>query len=411
MKIAVPNRRDMLGGLAAAGGVGLSGCAAGRDGLRVDGGQEAGSVSAADPVRFLAPLRARDDRIFDITVCLRPFRAAGPRLDVERIGDTLVAHNYGHGGSGWSLSWGSSEVALRNALSNSPQRIAVIGCGALGLTSALLAQSAGKQVTIYARDLIHETSSMRATGAWSPDSRISRADAVASDFADRWEAMARASLKAFRGYLGLPGDPVRWMDHYAVIDRPATPSPPPQAGALEFGHYSDRLHDVTPRDETLAPGDTPFPARDVRRSSNLVFNIANYAHTLMAQFRAAGGKVERREFHDPRELARLPEKTVIHCTGYGARAFWRDETVVPIRGQIAWLIPQPELNYALRYRRITVLPRSDGIVIQAGSSRDMRGFGDDTLAPDRQHSLDAVATLAALYANFGAPARVRRRLF
>ena len=56
----------------------------------------------------LAPIRARTDRIFDIAVCLRPFRAAGPRVDTERLGDTLVVHNYGHGGSGWSLSWGSS---------------------------------------------------------------------------------------------------------------------------------------------------------------------------------------------------------------------------------------------------------------------------------------------------------------
>ena len=50
----------------------------------------------------LVPLRASVDRIFDITVCTRPFRAAGPRLDVEQVGDTLVVHNYGHGGSGWS---------------------------------------------------------------------------------------------------------------------------------------------------------------------------------------------------------------------------------------------------------------------------------------------------------------------
>ena len=90
-------------------------------------------------VSSLAPIRARTDRIFDIAVCLRPFRAAGPRLDTERLGDTLVVHNYGHGGSGWSLSWGSSSIAVAKAMQAQPQEIAVIGCGALGLTSALLA--------------------------------------------------------------------------------------------------------------------------------------------------------------------------------------------------------------------------------------------------------------------------------
>src|ERR1700722_18059992 len=56
----------------------------------------------------LAPIRAHPDRIFDIRCCIRPFRVNGPNFGTEQIGDTLVVHNYGHGGSGWSLSWGSA---------------------------------------------------------------------------------------------------------------------------------------------------------------------------------------------------------------------------------------------------------------------------------------------------------------
>ena len=121
---------------------------------------------------------------------------------------------------------------------------------------------------------------------------------------------------------------------------------------------------------------------------------------LMTQFRLGGGRIEHREFHDPQELAGLPEKVVINCTGYGARALWRDETVVPVRGQIAYLIPQPEFDYALEYRDVNVLPRSDGIVVQAVSGGDMRGYKDDSLAPDRQEADAAVQTLAELYSKF-----------
>src|SRR5450432_330401 len=85
----------------------------------------------------LAPVRASTDRITRISVCTRPFRAQGPRLEVEKIGSKTVVHNYGHGGSGWSLSWGSSSIAVRNAMAGGERDIAVIGCGALGLTSAL----------------------------------------------------------------------------------------------------------------------------------------------------------------------------------------------------------------------------------------------------------------------------------
>jgi len=37
---------------------------------------------APEAAPALVPIRAQTDRIFDIAVCLRPFRAAGPRLDV-----------------------------------------------------------------------------------------------------------------------------------------------------------------------------------------------------------------------------------------------------------------------------------------------------------------------------------------
>src|SRR5512132_979689 len=68
------------------------------------------------PAPALAPIRARPDRIIDVSVCTRPFRAQGPRIEAEqRFGKTIV-HNYGHGGAGWSLSWGSAKLALELVL-------------------------------------------------------------------------------------------------------------------------------------------------------------------------------------------------------------------------------------------------------------------------------------------------------
>ena len=391
-------RRGVLQGMAL---LGLSGCAA----------PAAGPILAplapgrGDPGLRLAPLRARPDRIFDISVCLRPFRAGGPRLDAERIGDALVVHNYGHGGSGWSLSWGSSEIAVGKALAMSPRAVAVIGSGPLGLTSALLAQAAGAQVTIYARELVPEMPSLRATGSFTPDSRIALADAVDPGFPDLWERMARASFKRYGSLLGLAGEPVRWMDRYLVSDPgPAPPRPAPapsQGNEPSFVNYSRRLRDLFPRTQLLEPGATPFHGFTVWRQENLMFNLASYASTLVGQFRLAGGRIERREFHSPGELAELPEKVVINCTGYGARALLGDESVVPVRGQIAWLIPQADFDYGLAYNGVNVVPRSDGICVQAVSGGDMRGYGEDSLVPDRAEADEAVATLAALYASFG----------
>src|ERR1700752_715513 len=162
----------------------------------------------------IMPIRADLDRIFRITVCLRPFRAAGPRLDVERVGDKTVMHNYGHGGSGWALSGGASAITVEKAMASGERDIAVIGCGALGLTSAILLQRAGAKVTIYAKERPPEVRSARATGSWTPGSRIALTNSLSADFPALWEKMCRYSFHTYESFLGMAGNPVEWTDRY-----------------------------------------------------------------------------------------------------------------------------------------------------------------------------------------------------
>jgi D-amino-acid oxidase len=392
------DRRGLMRGALVLGSLGMAGCS-----TLGDSSASPGALPVYDRVPMLAPVRARADRLFDITVCLRPFRAAGPRLDTEEIGKTFVVHNYGHGGSGWSLSWGSGTIAVRKAMSKAPKKIAVIGCGALGLTAARLAQDAGAQVTIYTRDLPPQTRSYRATGTFTPDSRIALTSAAASDFAAQWEEMARISFKTYRSYLGLPGTPVEWNDRYFLSDlspeEVAAHQPPPDP--LGFAKYSDHIGDLLPKTDVLPPGASPFPTRSVRRTANMVFNIPDYAHTLTTDFLVAGGAIERREFHSPADFDTLKEKVVINCTGYAARTLMNDSSVVPVRGQIGWLIPQPEVNYGVIYDGVSMLARRDGIVMQDLRGGDMRGYNDANETVDRDESVQVVQAMAALYAKFG----------
>jgi glycine/D-amino acid oxidase-like deaminating enzyme len=130
------------------------------------------------------------------------------------------------------------------------------------------------------------------------------------------------------------------------------------------------------------------------------FNIADYGHTLLSDFHAAGGKFVRAEFATLSDVARLKEKVVINCTGYGARALCKDESVVPVRGQIGWLIPQPEVTYGLFYNGVSMLARRDGIVVQVLQGGDVRGYNDSNETVDRAESEDAVKVLAELYSRF-----------
>jgi D-amino-acid oxidase len=381
------NRRDFLGGAAA---VGLAGCARRAKPI---------AVAPYDVLPKLMPIRAHADRIFRVTVCLRPFRAAGPRLDVERVGDKIVVHNYGHGGSGWSLSWGSSSVAVEKAMAAGERDVAVIGCGALGLTSAILLQRAGARVTIYAKERPPDVRSARATGSWTPDSRIALTNAVSPDFPALWEKMCRTSFHTYESYLGMAGNPVEWLDHYTLSDENQSErrGNRERAERLSFASYYDRVSDLTPHHQDLPPGTHPFPTRYARRNSSLTFNIAGYSRQLVNDFLVEGGKIERVEFQTPSELSRLVQKVVINATGYGARALWKDESIVPVRGQIAWLIPQPEVNYGVMYKNLNILARRDGIVVQDMGIGEMEGYNDANEQPDRAAAESAVGVAAELF--------------
>jgi hypothetical protein len=357
----------------------------------------------------LMPIRAHVDRIYDIKSCIRPFRTKGPNLGVEQIGGAIVAHNYGHAGEGWSLSWGSADMQVQKAMSYSPRKIAVIGCGIIGLTTAITAQKAGAEVTIYTRELLQRTRSVRANGVWGEGIGALASEAPAN-LGDIWERMARISLKTYRFYTGLAGNPIAWCDHYYLSDTPFdAPRPPPvplpngEFAPQQYRTPVSRIQDLMPKLQVLTPDINPFPVKYATRTSKLFFNFSEYGHLLLRDFFAAGGKIVMRDFHSPGELAHLPEKMIINCPGYAAHDWWKDKAMIPIRGQTEWLVPQPEVNYGLTYRNVEARSKSDGImVIAIGSDQGAKSWNNSNEFPDRAEAEGAVRVLEELFSRFPA---------
>ncbi|NRF65571.1 FAD-dependent oxidoreductase [Aquincola sp. S2] len=360
----------------------------------------ADQAAAFAPPAALAPIRARPDRIIDVSVCTRPFRAQGPRIEAERRFGKTIVHNYGHGGSGWSLSWGAAMFALPLLLATRERHIAIVGCGAIGLTMARVAQRAGLRVHIYCKERPPEVRSSAATGMWSPESRLCTLEHATPAFAQQWEAMARSSFKAFQRLLGLPGDPIGWHDGYTLSDIPFDQPLPGNGHSNDEPEYPDleaRIRDLRPRSVVLAPHEHPFRVPHARRYTQMTFNLAAYSRLLLDEFMRDGGEIEQRDFVHLRQFAGLKERTIVNATGYGARALLGDHSIIPVRGQTARLVPQPEVSYGLIYRghNVVVVPRRDGLLVQAQGERD---FGNHNTEPDRGLSEAAVERLGRLFA-------------
>ncbi|MEM1053287.1 MAG: FAD-dependent oxidoreductase, partial [Pseudomonadota bacterium] len=267
----------------------------------------------------LKPLDLDPANLTKITVCLRPFRPAGPRLQATRAGEKLLIHNYGHGGSGWSLAWGYAEAVRDMMMAERPQTVSVVGAGVMGLTSAIAIAETGARVSIFAREMPMESASAKATGVWSPSSRIGMTGAVGSDFATRWEALARRSYARHLLYVGRAGHPVEFTPRFYIrSDAPATPLAGVPDGSSRFLGLGRNLRGLAP------PWGTrpwhPFPTeRGVRGGLVMTFNVAEYTRQLTEDFLALGGRIERVELASLEALAGLPGDAVVNCTGFGAR--------------------------------------------------------------------------------------------
>ena len=100
-------------------------------------------AEAGELKRRFAPVKISRERLIRTVVGLRPYRPEGFVIGAERSGEKLFIHNYGHGGAGMTLSWGSAAMAADLAREAGRSDFAVLGCGVMGLSTARLLQRRG----------------------------------------------------------------------------------------------------------------------------------------------------------------------------------------------------------------------------------------------------------------------------
>ncbi|HZI62074.1 MAG TPA: FAD-dependent oxidoreductase [Pyrinomonadaceae bacterium] len=80
------------------------------------------------------------------------------------------------------------------------------------------------------------------------------------------------------------------------------------------------------------------------------------------------------------ELTRLREPVIFNCTGLGSRALFDDPDLIPVRGQLEVLLPQPEIDYCYLSSGY-MFPRRDGIILGGTWDHD-----DWSLAPNPEQA-------------------------
>ena len=323
------------------------------------------------PPRLKLPLvNVSRERVIRTVVGLRPFRKSGFRVEHQVFVDKVVVHNYGHGGGGVSLSWGSAQLALEELAKGGalPEQVAVIGAGAVGLATARLLQGAGAAVTIYAMDLPPHTTSNVAAAQWNPF--------LVSAKGDRFERAARISHRAFQDLVS-DHYGVRWRTNYAIGG----------------GVREDALRNLFPEARTLEAGTHPFPHEHVGQFVTMMIETPIYLAAVMRDVLLAGGRIVPREFKDMTQVLALPERAIVNCTGLGARALVGDADLVPVKGQLTVLLPQPEIDYVTLYGSLYMMPRRDDILL--GGTYE----GDEwSLEPNREAEAQILEGHAAFFA-------------
>jgi len=313
---------------------------------------------------------------------LRPFRSPGfvVRRE-ERNGRTLV-HNYGHGGGGMTLSWGTSELAVRMVESVSGKECAVIGGGVMGLSTARLLQLRGAKVTLYAKALPPQTTSNVAGAQWWPFS-VFDDHRRTPEFEAQYVEAANISYRYHQLMVG-PKWGVRWLPNYYLSDGP------PRNGWI--AGPGGVLHDLQVGFHDFGPGEHVFPAAYARRFQTMMIEPSVYLPQLLAEVQGAGARIELREFSTADEITALPEGVIFNCTGLGAGVLFDDKELVPIKGQLSFLIPQPRVDYNLITNMTYMFPRADGILL--GGTYE-KGKWDTT--PDESAKLQMIESHRRLF--------------
>jgi FAD dependent oxidoreductase len=305
-------------------------------------------------VRFIHPPKLDDAHILKKVLCHRPMRHGSPNMSVERIGVKVVAHNYGHGGSGWTLGPGAVQY-VNDLLENSPYQkllhkntpITIVGAGIIGLLTAYdLLRRGYTNITVVAA-AFDDITSHKSGALFAPVSMDNKPEVQ-----PLIDALAIASYRFYKNSIQgnnpiIPTKAVREMPAY-FVDRNESGLEPYVGVVME-----------TAKDVLIDFGNGTTHEMVVY-DDGIYINPYFFMDALSRYLRSKITFIQKK-IHS---FAEIPDRFIMDCTGLGARELDADSAMVPVQGHLMLLRDQNplDLEYMLIYHGY--LKTKDGFLIK-----------------------------------------------
>ena len=184
----------------------------------------------------------------------------------------------------------------------------VVGCGVIGLTTAIRLQESGLNVRIVTAALPPETTSSVAAALWYPYKAYPENRALC------WGSK---TFEVFEELAAIPESGVR-MRQGVELWREPVPDP--------------WWTTAVPGVRRCTVDELPPGYRDGHTFVAPIIEMPVYLEYLLRRFTGAGGRIEQRALSSIEEAGEC--RVIVNCTGLGARRLVGDPSMVPIRGQI-----------------------------------------------------------------------------
>jgi len=280
-------------------------------------------------VRNIIPPRLDTAYLGEKILCYRPMRRGVPNMTIETLGNQLVAHNYGHGGSGWTLAPGCSkyvvdlvEASPKGKSISKNEEVTVVGGGVLGLFTAYeLVQRGYTNITVVA-DSFDKLTSHNAGGLLAPVSMSNNPeiqpliDKVGIDAYKFYDSVAQGKQQDFqKGALIVPAyfedrESSGLEPYVGIVMQPA------KDVILDFGNGTQR--------------------KMVSYDDGIFIDTAKMMQALHDTL-SKKVKFEKKKI---KKLSELSSSVVFNCSGLGASKLNNDAEVVPVQGHLIMLREQ-----------------------------------------------------------------------